>query len=62
METPAGQGGAHGPVRILGSRPWSHAKVFPPADEISGNEKPGREEDFAAETIKASNQSFSASA
>jgi hypothetical protein len=30
--------------------------------EIPGNEKPGREENVAAETVIASNQSFSASA
>ncbi len=57
-----GLGGADGPVGILGHRLWRHAKVFAPADEIPGNEKPGREENVAAETIIASNQSFSASA
>jgi len=59
-----GLGGADGPVGILGHRLWSHAKVFSPADEniYPGNEKPGREESVAAETIKVSSQSFSASA
>jgi hypothetical protein len=57
-----GLGGADRPVGILGHRLWRHAKVFRRPMNYPGSEKPGREENVAAETIIASNQSFSASA